>query len=1038
MKDSVSSGIPAELTAPSDEFVVSAALFDRIAERHALGSPLLLLVAEPGFGKTSIAMRLVQISLGSCPTAHGFTPGWIHAWHFCQARRYESLNPRAVLERLASQLCKTVPGYAEQIAHGDDISVTVTQSISGDVHGSSITGIGSLVLPATDLRRLLHDYFRKPLAHLDRTVTILIDAIDECDEQNDAASSLAWLLSTIQNDPIPQLRLIATTRTGATARRFTDGHMALAEIPSSHTGDVRHYALRRLRETGVPDSELLANRISDAANGNFLYAVCAVGQCISEPAHRLGSLPSGLAELYREFLSRRIAADADRWRGTVRPILGLLVQSRGEGFTRRQLTTISGLAPSAVDEALDLCSPYLSGEGDGPFLPHHEALRNYLRTSPEHRIYPLEATRRIVNALTAGRMEPHAIAHLLGYLADYRQAAEHEEIDDVVQVTEKTVTDPTFLRARLAASGVDSLSAEVGALRKIFKESLLLETIHGALTQQAHNLRSRLARRRPGLTLTQLQYGCANFGVPDLITGCPAEDEPTLRAEWSAPREGTWLLAHTLAQPGTGFGELALSPDEKLVAVNRFKGVDLCDTVTGALIQSFSSSDHRVWGIGFSEDGRRVLAMLEGRNVVAWDINTREQVLATPEDLLALPWKVPPAIPFYIDAQKDSDDGPIAAITPDGRYAVVLCKERKTGFIAVWDLRRREIIGTFFADAVTALAITADARLVIVGEITRGVYAIAPPPGIGRTTRQGHRWPVEAIALSGDRAVSVGRDGTTIVWAVSSGHPELILPGPHADSVGLTPDGACHVVARNHDLDIFELGLRLVVRRLMVEGVPADEQWESRDGARESELPPIGFDPPYPERRPVRFYVDADRHWSTIAMDVSPDGRFAVTGTTHGVLRVWDLDTGDLHREFTRDGCFIPAVKFAAEGKTVVTVSRTGGLYLPDLVSVDRWSISSGDRIERLWPPASGAFHEIPCGEAAAISRDGRFLAMEGENGMVVVHDLLIRHEVGRLTVHGRLLKLAIDGTRVLVGTDRGEVTLIRFSPDGPENGARR
>jgi WD40 repeat protein len=268
------------------------------------------------------------------------------------------------------------------------------------------------------------------------------------------------------------------------------------------------------------------------------------------------------------------------------------------------------------------------------------------------------------------------------------------------------------------------------------------------------------------------------------------------------------------------------------------------------------------------------------------------------------------------------------------------------------------------------------------------------------------------------------------MWDSSSGQPELTVNGqPYVASIDITPDGRhCIIGSNKADIEVFDPELQLVVRKLAVDGIPVDELWKSRDGAREPALPPMGFDEPYPPKRPIKFYVD---HISAaIAVDVSVDGRFAVTGTTDGVLRTWDLDTGNLVREFTRDGCFIPAARFTPDGRNIVAVSQVSGLYVPCLVSVDMWSIASGNRLDRLWPPAGERPYEITCENAVAITRDGHYLATTSADGTLVVHDLVGGHEIGRLTLHGRFLRLAIDDTRVLVGTDRGEVTLIRFSPN--------
>ncbi|HEX6340840.1 WD40 repeat domain-containing protein [Umezawaea sp.] len=1012
----------------SNTFVDRASVFDMIAERVSAGDPFLVLMAEPGFGKTSIAERLVENSLDAAPPIRSLVPGWLHAWHFCQARRYESLDPRAVLQRLASQLCHTVPGYAEEIARSvGDTSIAITQTITGDVSGSTITGVKNLVLPATDPRQLLHDFLRKPLVRMGCPVTVLVDAINESDEQGDSANSLAWLLSTLQDDPVPQLRLVLTTRNGSTAERFRSGHLNLRGIAQAGgTDDVHTYALRCLQDTGVLDAEPLAAEISEAAGGNFLYAVHAIEQYLSDPTSGVLALPASLAELYREYLNRRMAAQVERWHGSIRPTLALLVQSRGEGFTRRQLTAISGLSPSVVDDALERCSPYLLGQfPDGPFAPHHEALREYLRTSPQHSIHPLEATRRIVEVLRGAGTDPHAVTHLLGYLTDYHRLAGGEDTAAALRAIEETITDYTYLHARLSATGIDSLVAEVGTLRRTVGDNDILDAVHGVLTRQAHNLRRWDPDTQPALALGQIRYDCAFSGAPGLID-TSVDEKPALHIEWSAGGEGTWLLSHTLASGEGYLSAMAVSPDSSMVAAARQEsGLHVHDVETGAILRSFPLDGHAssVW---FSENNRKVLVRWNDGRIIVRNLITGEEEPPMPDDLRAAERRTTPLLPAYINVVRDDERCPFAAATPDGRFAVALCYQSGRQFIAVWDLKRREIIGVHFDNGVTSLAITANGDRVIVGRSIGDPYVLSLPPLPGHASPKGHRAAVQTVALRGDRAVSIDTDGTLKVRNSRSGQPELTVKGPgYTTSIAIHSDGGqCVTGDGEGNIDVFDLGLQLTVRKLAVKGVPVDQLWRTRDGACEPMLPAIGFDEPSPPGQPIRLYID---HRSmVIAVDISTDGRFVVTGTTDGVLRIWNRETGNLHRELTRDGCFIPAARFTSDGRHIVTVSQFGGLYHSRLISVDMWSVASGELTTQLWPPPTESSHDIACNTIIGITRDGRYLAT-AIDATLVVHDLDDLCELGRLTLHGRITCLAIDDTRALMGTENGEVTAINF-----------
>jgi WD40 repeat protein len=937
-----------------------------------------------------------------------------------------------VLGQLAIQLCRTVPGYAEEVAKSaGDTSITITQTFSSAVHNSTVVGIGNLVLPATDPRKLLHDFIRQPLSRIDADVIILVDGVDESDEQVGNPATLAWLLSTIQHDPIPQLRLLVTTRSGATARRFPTGHhLDLRQIRSSDTDDVLTYALQRLRDAQVVDSCSLARRISEAANGNFLYASHAINQYLTEPTNDEITLPEGLAALYQEFLSRRVTADVTRWHDSIRPVLGLLVQCRGDGFTRQQLAKISGMDLLAVDSALDVCSPYLFGNSpDGPFVPHHEALREYLRSSVHHGVHPREATRQIIDRLRVDVTDPHATVHLLGYLMDHYRLADREEADSILRAIEDTLTDPVYLHARLATTGVDSLLAEIDTLRHVVGNTDVSDAVHEVLIRQAHNLRQWDPDDNPTLALQQIRYDCAFAGVPGLVARGHDQDDSSLRIEWSSGSGGTWLLSHPLKSDGH-CTETAVSQDGKLVAVGGFfAGVHVYEVDTGGLINSFPLTGI-VLAVRFSTDGRKILARNSAGENCVWDIVSGEPGALTGEDVEAIDLAKLPTLPTYIDVVRDFDGAPCAAVTPDGHYAAVLSFDSRRKFIAIWDLWRREVVGAHFARKVNSLAITPDGKRTIVASLTGDPYVLSAPPRTARMSRRGHLSAVRAAGLRGDRAVTIDDDGDLKVW--NAGYLERTTDGPRCvTSIDLAPDGKCCLVGiGSSDIEVFDLGFQVTVRKLAVEGRPVDELWGSCDGARESTLPPVGFDEPYPSNRPIWLYTDAHRVSEVTATDIAVDGRLAVTGTTAGVIRIWDVNTGDLVRELARDGCFVQAARFTPDGQHIVTVAQISGFYVPQWAAVHMWSATSGQLVDRLWPRADAPAYEITGDAAAAITRDGRYLATASTSGTLLLHDLAAHKEIGRLIVHGSITCLAIDETKVLIGTDNGEVTLIHFKQD--------
>jgi serine/threonine protein kinase/WD40 repeat protein/Tfp pilus assembly protein PilF len=119
-------------------------------------------------------------------------------------------------------------------------------------------------------------------------------------------------------------------------------------------------------------------------------------------------------------------------------------------------------------------------------------------------------------------------------------------------------------------------------------------------------------------------------------------------------------------------------------------------------------------------------------------------------------------------------------------------------------------------------------------------------------------------------------------------------------------------------------------------------------------------------------------HGDVWAADVSPDGRWVVTGCQHGKgTRIWDARTGALVRELLADE------------------ARGGGRFSP----TGEWLATGTAGRIRLW--AVGSWNEGPqLGDIAgglAFSPDGKVIALETGQGMVRLVEVATGREVARL-----------------------------------------
>ncbi|MFF2216461.1 hypothetical protein [Streptomyces antibioticus] len=1051
-------GIPAELAEPSDSFIGREWALAEVASWYGTNEPLLVILAEPGVGKSALAVRLARISRGEVPSPRGFGAGWLHAWHFCQAQRFGSLNLRSVLEQIAGQLCATLPGYTEAVAsHSPAIIISVNQEFTGPVRHSTAIGINQLILPDAEPRYLLDSLLRRPLSALGAQAVILLDALDETEEQVGGPQTLARLMSTLRTDPVPGLRLVLTTRNGPTAEYFSHGRqLRLQDDEPTGTHDVLTYLQTRLRDSGIADAAHVAQLIAQAADGNFLFAALAA----SEDAERLRliasgecALPHGLDDLYSGFLDRQVTADPRRWREVIRPVLGLLVQSRASGFTRHQLARLTGLNQSAVDDALELCAPYLrSSRPDGPFLPFHGSLRDHLRSKSRHSVYPRESTEQIIAAFRADAADPHGVEHLLGYMADRLRliagtGGEHTgelrpQYPQALRELEGTVTDIGHLSARITATGIDPLLNEISALHALLPENQVLGSMRGVLGRQAHNLRSRVSGRMMSFIAQQLLYECSASGRSGLLSARDAEHEPVIATLWNAASANSRLLSHTLTTSEFSVEAMAMSADGTKTALygvtwhgnDRPKDLQVFDTETGSTIREISPAEikTKVRSLRFSDDGRQLVALGIDRTGVVWDLSSGTANSLPPDEVAEfLPAARPPELPSYVVPEGidplDLDDL-VVAVTPDGRYTAVC--EYAGNTVTVWDFANRIALGSFHADLVQSLAISADGRWVVVGSGLGGAHVLSPLSPTPGLSLDGHRGAVRAASLRDSHAATLGKDGDLKIWDVATGR--LLR------ATGTTPvPGAADALALDYEAGLCVVGTTLLdlrlgspIRPLMFNGTPCDENWRTREGARDEALPPVGEGDCPREYWPTHVN---HRHGSPVsALDISPDGRRIVTGTLNGVVRVWDTDTGDLIREVTRGGHLVRSTRFTPDGSHLITVAQLGGLYEPMWLGVEKWSLDTGELAQVVWPDETHSPFPLPDDDSvAALTRDGRYLATGHRNGTVTVHDLADREQVGRLVLHGAITCLAVDGTRLLVGTATGEVTLtdMRSAP---------
>ena len=373
---------------------------------------IFILTGEPGTGKSTIAAWLA----GAGPLPSGADAksqleqirAWVKAAHFCIAPS-GSAAPKAFAQSMAEQLTRNVRGFGDVLAAtlADLVRISARQDVGQVAAGGSVTGIyierfdlgvlgDELSFDRTlrePLKKLYDDGYDEPMILYDEPMILLVDALDEAATYT-GAIDVVRLLAKLSDLP-EQVRILATTRPDPRVLKYYRDvkPFDLLEDAPTGMGDVRLYAYERLAALDDEQRIGLADRISQAAEGNFLYAHLVLSDLLPRlpgiPDLAAIPLPKGLGGWYHDFLNRELGADEDRWYERFKPLLGLIAVAQGDGLSRTQIERITG---QDAERTLRICKQYLDdGLPEGPFRPFHRSFADFLLEDEENIDYHVDA-----------------------------------------------------------------------------------------------------------------------------------------------------------------------------------------------------------------------------------------------------------------------------------------------------------------------------------------------------------------------------------------------------------------------------------------------------------------------------------------------------------------------------------------------------------------------------------------------------------------------------------------------------------------------
>ncbi len=405
----------AELKTGAGTFTGREWVLARIEEWLPGNRRCFLIEAESGSGKTALIAEMVRRNDG----------GRVLAYHFCNALKPDTVNPRLFVRFIAAMLCGTVSAYAERLRRSEELVGALKSN-------DPTTMLSQGVLAA------LHSI------PMDGTRYILVDALDEAVGGPETGNQITipQLLAQASEDFPPWLKLIATTRRdGRVLPLFQNAERCfLGEAVAAQRADVLSYVEQRFAELslgsvpGLPEADRgrAAATLAERAAGNFQYADTVLNELRNGECElgELDHLPAELGNLYYRFADRRFP-DIASFRAP-RAILSVLLAAR-EPLTRAQLETVTGLDTEQINPVLDTLSCFLTwdtGAGaDRVYRAAHKSISDWLQAPPtefDRFKIDLKPGREALLAHCKEwklHREPYALTHLVAHLLETNDAA---------------------------------------------------------------------------------------------------------------------------------------------------------------------------------------------------------------------------------------------------------------------------------------------------------------------------------------------------------------------------------------------------------------------------------------------------------------------------------------------------------------------------------------------------------------------------------------------------------------------------------------
>ncbi|MCA9229491.1 MAG: protein kinase [Planctomycetales bacterium] len=445
-------------------------------------------------------------------------------------------------------------------------------------------------------------------------------------------------------------------------------------------------------------------------------------------------------------------------------------------------------------------------------------------------------------------------------------------------------------------------------------------------------------------------------------------------------------------------------------------------------------STGRTAALGVSDEGHLIVTGSDGNDAVVWDTHSGEQVAVLAGHEAAIT-----AAQFSPGAQWIA--------TGDDRGRCRLWRHEGDQWIgSAWLLGHSR--------SITAMAFSRDGQRLITssGDNTCGQWDVATGRELKELVLSHPEWVSDMdVSDDGKLALTCCDDGSLRLWSLVDAKVLRTIE-PTEDvaftSVDLSPDGQLAMAACAADGTVrmwrLETGEEIVDRgQAWLNFGRGGTIWAARfDPVGDHVLTVGGNDArlwELPTRAPQGRFSP---HGTVAAADISPNGKFLVTGSWDQSVKIWDIESGQAIRklEGVHNG-YVNSVEFSPDGALVLTGSDDGTARLWEAATGKASAVtfrghesrirqarfshdgqrvltSANDKTARIWDARSGQLQltleghvwGVLCGE---FSSDGQRVVTGSEDNTAIVWDANTGQPLLKLAGH-------IDG-----------ITAVAFSPDG-------